>query len=153
MLWILIGTGSGCFILALGLTVFAKSDACIPLVLAGCVLLLFIVLSVIINELISGCYDKETGEKISFIWAFLLTVLVVLAGLLIEYLRPTFDTYRIADTITKTEKLSEKTTKITEIQIIEKRKRKIFGSFDMTSVPKYEEEIKERIEFSEGENK
>ncbi|WP_296012108.1 hypothetical protein [uncultured Treponema sp.] len=48
-----------------------------------------------------------------------------------------------------------KTTKITEIQIIEKRKRKSFsfGSFDMTSFPKYEEKIKERIEFSEGENK
>lgn len=92
------------------------------------------------------------------LWILIDTVVVIFILALIvfrktECLCPTFDIYRIADTITKAEKLSEKTTKITEIQIIEKRKRKLFGSWYMTSVPKYEEEIKERIEFSEGENK
>lgn len=105
------------------------------LILSG-TLFLFIVVFAIIKELISNYYNKKTGTKISLICAFIVTLLVFL----IEF-TPSFKTYRIADTITKTEKLSEKTTKITEIQIIEKRKRKIFGfgSFDMTSVPKYEE--------------
>lgn len=92
------------------------------------------------------------------LWILIDTVVVIFILALIvfsktECLSPTFDIYRIADTITKAEKLSEKTTKITEIQIIEKRKRKIFGfgSFDMSSLPKYEEKIKERIEFSEGD--
>lgn len=117
------------------------------LILSG-TLFLFIVVFAIIKELISSYYNKKTGTKISLICTFIVTLLVFF----IEF-TPSFETYRIADTITKTEKLDEKTTKITEIQIIEKRKRKLFGSWDMTSVPKYEEEIKEWIEFSEGENK
>lgn len=114
-------------------------------------LLWFVISKLIGSKIDNPEYRRKTT---SFICCFLMSVLITSAIFVIDSRKPPFETYRIADTITKTEKLSEKTTKITEIQIIEKRKRdKISGSWDMNSVPKYEEEIKERIEFSEGENK
>lgn len=110
----------------------------------------------VINKLIGSKFDnkKYRMEATSLICCFLMSILITSTIFVIESRRPPFETYRIADSITKIEQLSEKTTKITEIQIIEKRMRdRISGSWDMTSDPKYTEEIKERIEFSEGENK